>query len=188
MDSVGKRIVDGYMFKSDKDAESAQREYESIQNIKKKIDIGNTDEVYRLYVRLAEKKYFKTPVGIGFLHEMREYLLEAGITSELVPVPVPGITVVRQNGAEPLYRERYEKLKDDNEKLNIVKRKLMIAVAALTVIVIGMIFIVITNKNLGYFNAEEKVLDKYSAWQERLESWEQELIEREDALDRELSE
>lgn len=188
MDSGNKKIVDGYIFKSVRDAERAQREYENVQDIKKKINIDNNDEVYRLYVRLVEKKYFRTPVGIGFLHEMREYLLERGIDAELIPVPVPGITVVRQNGADLLYQEKYEKLKDDNEKLNIMKKKLMIAVAALTVIVIGMIFIVITNKNLGYFNAEEKVLDKYSAWQERLESWEEELMEREDELDRKLSE
>ena len=54
-----------------------------------------------------------------------------------------------------------------------------IAVIAMLITIIGILFILITNENSGFFRAEEKLVNKYSAWEERLYNWEQELNERE---------
>ena len=48
------------------------------------------------------------------------------------------------------------------ERLNLLRIRLTIAVVALAVAVIGMIFIAVINKNVGYFHAEQKVQDKYA--------------------------
>lgn len=183
MDADNNYVVDGYLFKNSEDAERAKQEYDKVQNLKNKIDIDNIEKLRSLYIRLAEKNYFRTPIGIGFLHELRDYLVENGVDQEIISVPVPDITVIKQNGADTLYKEKCDKLITVNDKLVITNRKLMISVVALAVAVIGMFFMIATNDNLGYFNAEEKVLDKYSSWQERLQSWEEELIEREEAID-----
>ena len=59
---------------------------------------------------------------------------------------------------------------------------LTIAVVALAVAVIGMIFIAVINKNVGYFHAEQKVQDKYAYWEEQLDAREKELQEWEEEL------
>ena len=176
-------VIDGYLFNSAADYERAKKEYTNILKIKKKINPDNIDEMYNLYLKLVGKKIFVTPVGLGFLHEMREYLAEKRGEEELPPISVPEEKVVKLSGNDGIYRDKYNKMCDERDKLLNTKKKLSIAVTALVFLVIGMIFIVVTNDNLGYFNAEEKVLDKYATWQEQLENWEKELIEREDALE-----
>ena len=180
---MGKGIVDGYMFRNAAETERAMKEYENIKRIKKSINIDNPEDVKKMYIKLVEKKYFVTPVGISFLHEMRDYLVSVTGDEELEPIPVPRMVAMKPKN-DVLTSSAYTKLKQQYATLEKTKSKLVIAVVALIIVVIGMFFIVVTNENLGYFNAEEKVLNKYSAWQERLQSWENELIEREDALDK----
>ena len=64
----------------------------------------------------------------------------------------------------------------------LLRIRLTIAVVALAVAVIGMIFIAVTNKNVGYFHAEQKVQDKYAYWEEQLDAREKELQEWEEEL------
>ena len=177
-----KPIIDGYVFSSAKETEEAKKEYENVVKLKRKLNVENIDEMVRVYNKLVSRNYFSTPVGLGFLHDMREYLMSKIDGDPLPPVSVPGSNVSEKITEQPS-NTKYDKLKKENEKLLAVKKKLVIAVAALVAVVVGMFFIIVTNDNLGYFNAEEKVLDKYSAWQERLQNWEQVLIEREDQLD-----
>ncbi len=180
---MAKGIVDGYMFRNAAETERAMKEYENIKRIKTSINIDNIEDVKKMYNKLVEKNYFVTPIGVGFLHEMREYIVSVTGDESLEPVHVPGM-VIKKPKDDGVTGKAYIKLQQQYQALEKVKSKLVIAVIALAVIVIGMFFIVVTNENLGYFNAEEKVLNKYSAWQERLQSWENELIEREDALDK----
>ena len=114
---------------------------------------------------------------------MRDYLKQYYSEDELKPINVIDRTPRNDNnGHMELNYRQFEKLKQENESLNNIKQKLIIAIVAMLVVIVGMVFIVITNDNLGYFNAEEKVLNKYAAWEERLSGWEDELIQREAEL------
>ncbi len=177
-----KPIIDGYVFSSAKETEEAKKEYESVAKLKRKLNVENIDEMVRVYNKLVSRNYFSTPIGLGFLHDMREYLMSRIDGDPLPPVTVSLNSVSKESTEQPS-DAKYDKMKKEYDKLLAIKKKLVIAVAALVALVVGMFFIIVTNDNLGYFNAEEKVLDKYSAWQERLQNWEQELIEREDQLD-----
>lgn len=175
--------VDGYLFVSKTDYERALKEKNNIEALKKKINPEDMEELRRLYLKLVSKNYFITPVGIGFLHELRGYLTDGFTEDELPCIPVPKLGHMDKGKNTHISDERFSRLKKDYEKLSDIKNKLVIAVVALTVTIVGMFFIIVTNDNLGYFNAEEKVLNKYSEWEERLEAWEQELNDREAALD-----
>lgn len=175
-------VVEGYKFNSFKDYKKALKEYENIQIIKNKLNPDNIDELKKIYNKMINKNYFSTPVGLGFLHEMRDYIIEKNSGKDLFVIPVPVNHTSKNVVADDKLKNKYDKLVEERAILLLAKKRLTIAVITLVIVVVGMIFIVITNDNLGYFNAEEKVLDKYSAWQERLQSWEDELIEREDAL------
>ncbi len=175
-------IIDGYFFLSSSDANKARKEEATVNKIKESIDVNDTRQLFELYIKLVSKNYFNTPVGLSFLHEMREYLLQYYEEGNLKPIPVRTISNEKKAMSSQFSVEQYEKLKKENEKLGNIKQKLVIAVVAMAILIGGMILIVITNDNLGYFNAEDKILNKYSAWEERLSNWEDELIRREELL------
>jgi len=50
-------------------------------------------------------------------------------------------------------------------------------------IIVGMFIIAAVNPNVGYINTENKILNKYSAWQEDLERREAAVKEKEEQLD-----
>ena len=122
---------------------------------------------------------------------MYDYLTENGYRLDERPIPVISEKKVTLDKEKKLMRENArlyeenEKSKREVERLSLIKIRLIIAVAALTAMVIGMIFIAVTNKNTGYFRAEEKVQDKYSYWEESLDEREKKLQEWEDELQEE---
>ncbi len=184
-EAMDKMIIDGYEFSSGRDAKLAIKEKSIIDKIKVSIDIKDTKNVYDTYNKLVSKNYFVTPVGLTFLNEMREYLMQFYSAEELKYISVPARTVQNED-VQLLERSNNEihKLEIENIRLSKLVKRLTIAAVAMIILIIGMFFIVVTNENLGYFNAEEKILNKYSGWQERLEGWEEELMEREEQLNR----
>lgn len=184
-------FLEGYAFLDSGELERAGKEKDIIDKLKEGIDLNSSEEVYQVYNKLCERRYFSTAIGIQFLRDMRTYLVGELGEAQVPPVPVSTSASTLKDSIEQNRRalsaeisRQNEKLKNENSRLHMLKNRLIIAIAALSVIIVGMIFIIITNENLGYFNAEEKVLNKYSAWQERLESWEDELNEREELLAR----
>ncbi len=187
-------VVAGYRFSRRSDATKARKEIENIAKIKERLDEDNISDMEKLYRGLISKRYFSTPVGLGFLHEMRAYIMEKNPAVTLPFVPVPKLSEKKIPPEEtPQYvflKEDRDKIAEERDLLHKRQAKLIIAVAALIVLVAGMFFIVITNDNLGYVNAENKVLDKYSAWEEELEkredelnAWEEELMEKSKELE-----
>ena len=179
-------VVAGYRFSRRADATKARKEIGNIAKIKGRIDENNISDMTKLYKGLISKNYFSTPVGLSFLHEMREYIMQKDPTVELDYVPVPRLA---EKKVRPEDSTQYVFLKEDRDRLqeecDDMKRKrpkMIIAIVALIVLVVGMFFIVITNDNLGFFNAENKVLNKYSAWEEQLTQRERELAEWEAEL------
>ncbi len=174
--------LEGYIFSDENTFMRAQKEKQMIDKLKESLKPDDTESMHQIYDILVDKRCFITPIGVGFLHEMQEYLVDTIGDGEVQPVPAPKQYIVKKMSSD-ISTGKEEKLQNENDYLRAVKSKLVIAVVALCVVVIGMIFIVVSNDNLGYFNAEEKVLNKYSAWQERLETWEEQLNEREEMLE-----
>lgn len=169
------QIVDGFIFSDAKEFQKAKKELEIINKVKNGLNIKDGDSVKRTYNALVEKKYFTTPVGLSFLHEMRGYLLETVGSDELLPINVPRIAI-KLDGVNPA---KYKKIKQSyNEQKNVVN-KLLITVVALSVVIIGMFLIISLNDNVGYINTEEKILNKYSEWEEDLIQREKEIKQKE---------
>lgn len=178
--NMEKPIIDGFVFHNAKDTELAKKEYIAIKKLKNKINIDNLDEMIELYIKLATKKYFVTPVGLSFVRDMRDYLVERAPDRNIPPIYVDGNSDNKEKSV--IQSDDSKKYLDEIEGLKSTKKKMTVAIVSLIIVIIGMFFIVATNENIGYFNAEEKVLNKYSAWQERLQNWENELNEREAAI------
>ena len=167
----------GYEFACLDDAILAQSEIKKIDYLKAHLDRGDADTVKALYDKAIDEKFFKTPVGIGFLTEMREYLVDTLDYSE---------DEVR---SIPLYMF-YDTTKKSQPKKEVKKKEhvgfLFISVVlniGLIVAVIIMFWIATNTDNPNILNYETVLTNKYA-------TWEQELTEREAAVrqaERELS-
>ncbi|MBQ9608961.1 MAG: hypothetical protein IJV15_05895 [Lachnospiraceae bacterium] len=184
---MDEHIVEGYFFEDIRMANKAKKEYFNINKLKNSVSPDDLMGMKKLYLKLIDKKYFTTPVGFSFMQDLRGYLVENLGEDDLPLINVPSNQVIK--APEKLSEkypgvavEKYDELKKDYSKLEQTKNKLQIVILAFAVLVVGMFIIVVKNDNIGYFNAEEKVLNKYAAWEERLETWEAELKEREEEL------
>ena len=67
-------VVEGFYFVDEKVAEQARREAEGVKYIKENMNLENQDAVMQMYHKLLTEELFETPIGIGFLKELRDYL------------------------------------------------------------------------------------------------------------------
>lgn len=171
-------VVDGYKFKARNDYEKALKEKETVAKFSVSILDMSTDELVRTYNKLTGKTYFTTPIGIDFLKKLRDQLEVQAPDMPLNSIPVSP-QVRKINGVA---KADYDEAEQTIHKQNLLKNKLVIVVAALVILIFGMIYVMATNPNTGYINAEDKVLDKYASWEEQLNAREKELIEREDRI------
>ena len=61
------RMVEGYLFMNEGDAELARQEKKKIEYLKQHINYSSTESVLRIYKKAIAERIFKTPVGHDFL-------------------------------------------------------------------------------------------------------------------------
>lgn len=170
-------IVDGFVFPSFKEAQIALKEKKNIEIIKENTPLSDDDTCLELYSKLLERDMFKTEIGYQFLHELRQHLItECGYDEE----SLKNIVLPRKMEYDKV--NRIGLLEARIERMTVVQNRLKIAIAALAFMVVAMFVIAAINPNAKYINAEHKVADKYSAWQEELEQREQAVKDKEAEL------
>ncbi len=172
-------MVDGFVFPSEKEAQIAQKEKASIEVIRQKLPQGDGRALYELYTKMIERKMFQTMVGYSFLHEMRRRLIdEFGYEEEqLLTILLP-----RRMDYDRVNELNRGAMETKLEEMMLTKKRMSIVVAALAFMVLAMFVLAAVNPNVGYINTENKVLNKYAAWQEELEQREKAVKEKEDQL------
>ena len=172
-------LVSGYEFEAEQDAREAEREQQNIEMLKTKVDFSDAETMRKLYDRLTEKQVFHTVIGLQFLTEFREYLVgEAGYS----PEEITSVKVEHKKGMTRVQKEQLEYLQNDNQKLSGQRRYYVITIVVLAGLILAMLVIAALNPNVGYINTENKILNKYAAWEERLTEREKQLNQREDEL------
>ena len=167
----------GYEFACLDDAILAQSEIKKIDYLKAHLDRGDADTVKALYDKAIDEKFFKTPVGIGFLTEMREYLVDTLDYSEDEVRSIP--LYMFYDTTKKTVPKKQEKKKEHVGFLFIS----VVLNIGLIVAVIIMFWIATNTDNPNILNYETVLTNKYA-------TWEQELTEREAAVrqaERELS-
>ncbi|WMJ87717.1 hypothetical protein [Anaerocolumna sp. MB42-C2] len=172
-------IIGGYLFSNNKDYNSAKEEYESIHILRSKADLTDPGTVLKLYNKLIENRTFHTIIGYTFLKELQVVVLSSGIVKE---EDIDGIYIPVQN-ANNIDISDFEKYKQLTEKQkNLIRNKRIINIFLL-ITILGMLIIAIyTNKSV-YADFENKIINRYSAWEEELNNREEDLIQREEALE-----
>lgn len=177
--------VEGYRFTDLEMAKKAQKEAEGVRYIKERVNWNNPEKVLAIYRSMIEKDMFETPVGLAFLSEVRGKLMEeAIIDKEQIPEIPVGLYLKKQ---EPLRNNQKkgtsgEKKASDYGSNSSLRRKYRVAcffAIVFGIVIIGMFAInLVSTNNVTIFNYENKIIDKYEAWEKELEQREEALMQQ----------
>lgn len=179
-------VVDGYYFRTKETALEAQNELNAIKYVSMKTDLKDPKQVYLLYNKLLEKELFKTIVGIGYLKKLQDFLYVSDEipNDKIQPISVDYELQELLKGRREITRNKsvINKLKKEKKKYNDMFIKAIIVNVVLVAVIAFMIIITLTSKNPNIMDYENKLQNKYSTWQEELESQEESIKEREEEL------
>lgn len=191
----------GFVFRTKKEAELAQREIEGTKYLRQKLDMENPQAVFSIYQNLIEQDLFETPVGYCFLKELRDYLLMIpAISNEevlAIPIRYPQTEEEekKQKKEQKKEEQRKERQKEKEKAKNRKEQKkegknykgrcqfFMVTSLILLISVVSMMLLAATSDNVNILNYENKLIDKYSSWEQELEEREQAVKEQEQALE-----
>ena len=182
----GKFMVGGYEFATKEEAQLAKDELNAIKYLSQKTNSKDPKQVYSLYNKIIKRKLFSTHVGMNYLKNLQTFLYKSDEipNDKIQPIPINAET----QGEINIRRERSEfksELRDMSVKVAKYKNnftRVMIINVVLIIIIIAMFVILNTSSNPNIINYEVNIQNKYSQWQEQLQSQEESLNARENAL------
>lgn len=193
--------VGGFVFRTKKEAELAQREIEGTKYLRQKLDMENPNAVFSIYQNLIEQDLFETPVGYCFLKELRDYLLMIPAISneEVLAIPIRYPQTEEEEKKQKKEQKKEEQRKERQREKEKAKNKkeqkkegknykgrcqfFMVTSLILLISVVSMMLLAATSDNVNILNYENKLIDKYSSWEQELEEREQAVKEQEQALE-----
>ena len=191
----------GFVFRTKKEAELAQREIEGTKYLRQKLDMENPNAVFSIYQNLIEQDLFETPVGYCFLKELRDYLLMIPAISneEVLAIPIRYPQTEEEEKKQKKEQKKEEQRKERQREKERAKNKkeqkkegknykgrcqfFMVTSLILLISVVSMMLLAATSDNVNILNYENKLIDKYSSWEQELEEREQAVKEQEQALE-----
>lgn len=159
----------GHTFNDEKQLLAAKKEAEAIEYLRSKTDFTNLNQLLNLYNRILDRDMMETVVGITFLEEIREILVNSGMFKEeqIRPVPLPKEKKKEKKREEVRKRTREAIVLERNKK-ELLRWK--IVCFFLSFLVVGMFVIVLTGARSPLaVRYEEDILNKYSSWAEELQ-------------------
>ena len=191
----------GFVFRTKKEAELAQREIEGTKYLRQKLDMENPNAVFSIYQNMIEQDLFETPVGYCFLKELRDYLLMIPAISneEVLAIPIRYPQTEEEEKKQKKEQKKEEQRKERQREKEKAKNKkeqkkegqnykgrcqfFMVTSLILLISVVSMMLLAATSDNVNILNYENKLIDKYSSWEQELEEREQAVKEQEQALE-----
>ncbi len=176
------RIVSGYCFAGEDDANLARQEERKIQYMDKHMDYSMPEKVLVIYTRSIEERIFKTPVGHDYLKKMQEFLLNC---PEINPDDVPPIKMFVN--FQPTMRSRTNPAKSrvvpakEKKPINKLATSIILNIA-LAIAVCAMFAIATKSDNPNILNYENALINKYASWEQELSNREQVIREKEREL------
>lgn len=167
----------GYEFANIDDAVLARSEVKKIDYLKAHLDQGDADTVKALYDKAIDDNFFRSPVGMNFLSELREYMIGTLDFSEDEVRPVP-IYVLYDGFSRKKTNKEPEKQK---EKVGALFVSIVLNIA-LVIGVIIMFWIATHTEQPNILNYESAITNKYAAWEQDLTQREQNLRQAEKEL------
>lgn len=186
-----KYVVDGFRFQTKEEAVEAKNEYEGVNYMKSRTNMNNPANVYSVYKSLVEKKVFKTPIGMGFLYELREILYKSGnyskeeIDSIVISAPVRTMTRKMKKKEEKASRKEVIKGMKELDIESVYRNRFINSLLfnIVLIIVIALIIMITANsENTNILNYKNRLDAEYGEREDDLIQWQNELNDREKAI------
>lgn len=197
-------IIDGFSFSSASEALQAAKETEGIRYIQQKTELDDPGMVLQIYNKMVSQELFETAVGYTYLKGLQDYLLDIPEIpdEDILPIPVhhpsfqkeiyeeeqqPAETADKRDEEkeEPVVKIT-EKTRKDSKIVHIDYKKryqvMTVVSSVLAVCIIAMFIIAGTSGSIHILNYENRLIDKYEAWERELEQREAAVTEREQQL------
>ncbi len=178
--------VGGYKFSTKEAAKAAKEELKSIKYMAAKVDTKKPKQVYKLYNAIIEKEFFRTLIGLNYLKNLQQilYISEEIPNDKIQPIPInvevkqllEGKREVAENISRINSLEREKQQYKDKYVKSLIFNFILIAAIAI------MVFITLFSSQPTILNYENNITNKYSSWQQELQSQEASLKAREDEL------
>lgn len=172
------RIVEGFLFYTDKDAVLAAQEEKKVEYMESKMDYDNPASVLHIYNRAVQERIFKTPVGMMYLKYVQQFLngCEEINQEEINPISlfVTFDGEIREHSNPAKQRVQPAKKK----KSNILPISIILNMALIAA-VIAMFVITLNASQPNILNYEKNLVNQYSEWAQELTEREQAVREKE---------
>lgn len=175
---VKEKVIEGFFYTDEDLYQEAKKEAEGVRYMKARVDLQYPEQVLQIYRRMVEQRMFQTQVGYAYLQELQDYLrtMPQIPNEEILPIPVTeAVRVVDASGTVNALREEKAQLKQSLHRSRLVN-----AVAAAMLVV--MFAIAWSSSSPTVLNYENRLIDKYSTWQQELERRESIVREKERAI------
>lgn len=172
-------IFDGFRYQNEEDLKRAKKEAKNIEIIRQKLDYNDKEMVQKMYDKLVKRRLLSTPEGYAFLHELYVVLVQ---NHQVAMKDLPSCYVPDMTPKEPNDNMSVELMRKENKTVLGKLKFLRIVILILALTIGTMFYITLTNDNTGYINTENKILNKYSSWEEELTKREQVIKDKEEEL------
>ena len=191
-------MIDGFVFTQEIAAKKARKEAEGIQYVKSKVDMENPQMVLQMYQKLLKERVFETPVGLAYMKELQNYLVQ---NPALQGAKIEPIVLIKtseggmgQEESIEWYAKNLEEIKQKErvanfrkrraeEKLEQMKKRLwasLLFCLFLFIVATGMVVITMMDNHPNILNYENKLIQKYETWEKDLEQRELNLKEQQE--------
>ncbi|MBO4903353.1 MAG: hypothetical protein J5518_11225 [Lachnospiraceae bacterium] len=189
--------INGYDFQNEEDVDIAREELNKIQYISDKL----TDDpaaILTVYNKMIDSKIFITPIGVEYLRQLQGYLLRSSEIDDAQVQDVPvlisyqealhykdveqALQQARQQQGRELPKKKAEEPESNTDKIKRRYRFSLITIAVLAVMVIAMFVIALNSNTPNIINYRTEIENEYADWAQQLSEKEEELRERENAL------
>lgn len=190
MSDENKIIIDGFEFTNEAEAAQAKKEAEGVKYIKGKTDMDNPEMVLQIYNKIIQQRLFETSIGFAYLKDLQDYLISIPFVAneDVLPIPVrhpvlensirKGIRTPVKTSAQKPAVVRKEKNADYKKRFEVT---LFLAVI-LAVSIVGMFLVAASSNSPNILNYENKLINKYEAWEQELNEREAAVKEQEQAI------
>lgn len=167
----------GHTFDNEKQMRQAEKEAEVVDYLRARTNFNNLDQVMKVYHRILDKNIIETVIGIEFLMELRNRLINSGMFTEEQIRSVPLLPEAQKMQKRAEERKQTDR-KNQLETLQKQNRVLKVVTFFLAILVIAMFTVTLTGKRSPLAVIyEEQIVNQYASWADELTVREQRLRE-----------
>ena len=187
--------INGFVFTDEAEAEQAKKEAQGIHYVEERADMHHPETVLEIYNKMVKQELFETAIGYTYLKELQEYLIQNPAINNADILPIYVTHPMLEESLKKKLRISAKHQSDEKKKQGKAARArqmrryrkkyeitLFISVI-LAISIIGMFIIASTSDSPTILNYENKLIDKYAEWEQELDEREAALNEREQMVE-----